>query len=135
MRNIMQVQELLFWVQQVIQLLILIRIGNIKEFICKKSNDNIIYWLNFKCSCNQKFWNPIVSGYDYLGVGKSSLANVLMGRDKNFKGLGFKHGCFKVLGLNNEGSSVTKKTCEDQGKEYCHAMGILQAKISDIIAS
>ena len=39
-----------------------------------------------------------------------------MGRDKNFKGLGFKHGCFKVLGLNNEGSSVTKKTCEDQGK-------------------
>ena len=113
MRNIMQVQELLFWVQQVIQLLILMRIGNIKEF---KSNDNIIHWLNFKCSCNQKFWNPIVSGYDYLGVGKSSLANVLMGRDKNFKGLGFKHGCFKVLGLNNEGSSVTKKTCEDQGK-------------------
>ena len=39
-----------------------------------------------------------------------------MGRDKNFKGIGFKHGCFKVLGLNNEGSSVTKKTCEDQGK-------------------
>ena len=38
-----------------------------------------------------------------------------MGRDKNFKGIGFKHGCFKVLGLNNEGSSVTKKTCEDQG--------------------
>ena len=56
-----------------------------------------------------------ISGYCYLGVGKSSLANVLMGRDKNFKGLGFKHGCFKVLGLNNEGSSVTKKTCEDQG--------------------
>ena len=55
------------------------------------------------------------------GVGKSSLANVLMGRDKNFKGLGFKHGCFKVLGLNNEGSSVTKKTCEDQGM-YCILM-------------
>ena len=53
-----------------------------------------------------------------LGVGKSSLANVLMGRDKNFKGLGFKHGCFKVLGLNNEGSSVTKQTCEDQGKYF-----------------
>ena len=61
---------------------------------------------------------PTVLSVTLLGVGKSSLANVLMGRDKNFKGLGFKHGCFKVLGLNNEGSSVTKQTCEDQGKYF-----------------
>ena len=49
------------------------------------------------------------------GVGKSSLANVLMGRDKNYKGKGFKNGCFKVLGLNNMGESITKKACIDQG--------------------
>ena len=50
------------------------------------------------------------------GVGKSSLANILMGRDKNFDGNGFPGGCFEVLGLNNMGESVTKEVCEDQGQ-------------------
>jgi len=46
------------------------------------------------------------------GVGKSSLANVLLGRDKNFQGEGFSQGCFRVnTGLN----SVTKDTCADHG--------------------
>jgi len=45
-------------------------------------------------------------------VGKSSLANVLVGRDKNFNGANFRNGCFKVsAGLD----SITKKTCADQG--------------------
>ena len=45
-------------------------------------------------------------------MGKSSLANVLIGRDKTYEGHGFKDGCFNVsTGLD----SVTKKTCADVG--------------------
>lgn len=47
-----------------------------------------------------------------LGVGKSSLANVLVGRDKNYNGRSFDSGCFKV---KSGQASVTKKTCADQG--------------------
>ena len=59
------------------------------------------------------FFNIFLGG---TGVGKSSLANVLLGRDKNFAGIGFQHGCFKVYGLHHDQTSVTKKTCHDQGR-------------------
>jgi len=52
------------------------------------------------------------------GVGKSSLANFLLGREKDFDGKGFKDGCFKVGGLQgygNEGNVVTTATCHDTG--------------------
>jgi len=46
------------------------------------------------------------------GVGKSSLANVLLGRPRNYQGGEFQAGCFKVqAGLE----SVTKRTCADRG--------------------
>jgi len=46
------------------------------------------------------------------GAGKSSLANVLLGRDKNYDGQDFRNGCFRVSsGLD----SITKETCADQG--------------------
>jgi predicted GTPase len=63
------------------------------------------------------------------GVGKSSLANVLMGRDKNYDGKGFDGGCFKVYGLNHGETSVTKKTCQDQG----HFLGNVSNPIFTII--
>lgn len=55
------------------------------------------------------------------GVGKSTLANFLLGRDKNFDGKGFKDGCFKgghkggLQGYGNEGNVVTTATCYDTG--------------------
>jgi len=45
------------------------------------------------------------------GVGKSSLANVLVGRAHNYQGGGFPHGCFKV----RSNGPVTKATCIDSG--------------------
>ena len=45
-------------------------------------------------------------------MGKSSLANILLGRDKNYEGEGFSNGCFRVsTGLD----SITKDTCADHG--------------------
>ena len=52
------------------------------------------------------------------GVGKSSLANVLLGRDAEYDGEGFKKGCFKVGGIQEagkEGDVVTTDTCWDTG--------------------
>jgi len=48
------------------------------------------------------------------GVGKSSLANVLLGRDPQHNGTGHVHGCFKSSWDN--GKVTTTKTCYDKGK-------------------
>jgi len=51
------------------------------------------------------------------GVGKSSLANVLLGRNHQYDGKGFDDGCFKVAWKNddNPGGVITTATCHDSG--------------------
>jgi len=63
-------------------------------------------------SNEDRYPSPRIVILGATGVGKSSLANVLLGRDKNYEGEEFQNGCFRVsTGLD----SITKDTCADQG--------------------
>ena len=62
---------------------------------------------------NEKiFPSPRILILGGAGEGKSSLANVLLGRPKEYEGSGFQHGCFKELRWS-DGHVVTTDTCPD----------------------
>ena len=69
-------------------------------------------------SNEDRFPSPRIVILGAAGVGKSSLANVLAGRDKNYDGRMFHNGCFKVE-EPSRWNAVTRETCADVG----HWMG------------
>lgn len=77
-----------------------------------------LFWLIIFLTCfllqtcyGKDYASPRIVVLGSTGVGKSSLANVLVGRSHKYQGANFREGCFKV---KSGSEAVTKQTCADQ---------------------
>jgi len=81
----------------------------------------VLFEISFiPCANSQKSTNlpkPRIVIIGETGVGKSSLANSLLGRSHQYDGTGFDDGCFKVAWKNDDkpGGVITTATCHDSG--------------------
>jgi len=81
----------------------------------------VLFEISFiSCATSQestKLPKPRIVIIGETGVGKSSLANSLLGRSHQYDGTGFDDGCFKVAWKNSDkpGGVITTATCHDSG--------------------
>ena len=72
----------------------------------------VLYSLALDNVTGNEYAGPRIVILGQAGAGKSSLANILLGKELNHTGLG--NGCFKVGGSEYGRSVVTKKACADE---------------------
>merc|ERR1719186_1408230 len=86
-------------------LFLLLSSSNSSRNNCDRS---VLNWEKYPC--------PRIVILGPAGAGKSSLANVLIGRDKNYKNPDKDRECFTVSALAEEGKDgVTQETCHEVG--------------------
>ena len=74
---------------------------------------NVVFWiLSLENVLGKDYASPRIVILGQTGSGKSSLANILLGKGLNHPGL--QNGCFKRGGSETGGSVVTTETCADE---------------------
>ena len=82
-------------------------------FVSKSILLYVVFWIvSSENVLGKDYANPRIVILGQTGAGKSSLANILLG--KGLKHPGLQNGCFKVGGSENGGNVVTTDTCAEE---------------------